>query len=187
MASVKRRRFMGIDDVLEAMEENNNENSVVYDSSESELEDDEHVASFPEKLALDENTSGDGISTNQEDTCSSSDSDAETNNCDLHQRQQTSSRLDRCAATSNSQTGGKIRGRAATRNKRVRCSRDQTARQDGSQLYKWSSQVTKRTLKQFTSSVGPTRRGRREETTALEYFELFLIKKFGISWSLGQI
>ena len=85
MASVKRRRLMGIEDVLEAMEENNNENSVVYDSSESELEDDELLASFPEKLAVHENISGDGISTNQEETCSSSDSDAEINNYDPHQ------------------------------------------------------------------------------------------------------
>ena len=182
MASVKRRRLMGIEDVLEAMEENNNENSVVYDSSESELEDDELLASFPEKLAVHENISGDGISTNQEETCSSNNSDAETNNYDSHQQQQTSSRFEQCASASNAQTRGKIRGRAATRDKRVCCCCDQTARQDGSQLYEWSSQVTKRTIKQFT------RRGKRVQTTALEYFELFfLIKKFVISWSPGQI
>ena len=45
--------------------------------------------------------------------------------------------------------------------------------QDGGQQYVWLEENTRRNLKQFTSAVGPTRRGERRQASALEYFQLF--------------
>ena len=59
------------------------------------------------------------------------------------------------------------------RARRVRGANRAVRIQDGGQQYVWLEEGTRRNLKQFASSVGPTRRGERRQASALEYFELF--------------
>ena len=89
------------------------------------------------------------------------------------QRQESSRHLREAIGSARGRTHGMRRDRRAVRARGVRAA-DQAARiQDVGQQYVRLEEGTRRNLRQFTSSVGPTRRGERRQASALEYFELF--------------
>ena len=86
------------------------------------------------------------------------------------QRQESSRHLREAIASARGRTRGMRRHRGAVRARGVRAAGRAARIQDGGQQYVWLEEGTKRNLKQFTSSVGPTRRGERRQASALEYF-----------------
>ena len=160
---------MSVEEVLERLDAMDADPSIVYDSSESEIEDDEVVAVFPENSVVIEDNSGESFSLSDEECESSSESEVDRREYVREQRQDRSRRLRETIGSARDRRGGQ-----GALTARVRRGENRGARiQDGGQQYVWLEENTRRNLKQFTSAVGPTRRGERRQTSALEYFELF--------------
>lgn len=173
MASNRRRGHFSVEEVLERLDAMDNDSSIVYDSSDSEIDEEEAVAVFPENsVGLGDNSSE--IPSLPDEECgSSSENEADRREYVREQRQERSRQLREAIGSTRGRTRGTRRGRGAVR-ARGRRGANQGARiQDGGQQYVWSEESTRRNLKMFSSAVGPTRRGERRQASALEYFELF--------------
>ena len=169
MATCRIRENLSVEEVLERLDAMDADPSIVYDSSESEIEDDEVVAVFPENSVVIEDHSGESFSLSDEECESSSESEVDRREYVREQRQDRSRRLRETIGSARGRRGGQ-----GALTARVRRGENRGARiQDGGQQYVWLEENTRRNLKQFTSAVGPTRRGERRQTSALEYFELF--------------
>lgn len=173
MAANRRRENLSLEEVLERLDAMEADPSIVYESSESEIEDDEAVAVFPENSVGIEDNSGQSPSLSEQECESSSESEVDRREYVREQRQERSRQLREAIGSARGRTRVMRRGRGAVRARGVRAANRAARIQDGGQQYVWLEEGTRRNLKQFTSSVGPTRRGERRQASALEYFELF--------------
>lgn len=98
------------------------------------------------------------------------------------QQQDSSRQLREAIGSARGRTCGMRRGRGAVRTRGVRAADRAAKLQDGGQQYVWLEEGTRGNLKQFTSSVGLTRRAERRQAIALEYFELFFTTMCGICY-----
>lgn len=169
MATCRIRENLSVEEVLERLDAMDADPSIAYDSSESEIEDEEVVAVFPENSVGIEDNSGDSPSLSDEECESSSESEVDRREYVREQRQDRSRQLREAIGRAR----GRRRGQGAVRARGRRGGNRGARIQDGGQQYVWLEENSRRNLKQFTSAVGPTRRGERRQASALEYFELF--------------
>lgn len=169
MATCRIRENLSVEEVLERLDAMDADPSIVYDSSESEIEDEEVVAVFPENSVGFEDNSGDSPSLSDEECESSSESEVDRREYVREQRQDRSRQLREAIGRAR----GRRRGQGAVRARGRRGGNRGARIQDGGQQYVWLEENSRKNLKQFTSAVGPTRRGERRQASALEYFELF--------------
>ena len=77
MATVRRRQFPDVSSVLEALGEDEGEENAIFDSSESELDDNEFEMAFPERLLEKSCSSSNHMETRGHETATFEESDAE--------------------------------------------------------------------------------------------------------------
>ena len=77
MATCRIRENLSVEEVLERLDAMDADPSIVYDSCESEIEDDEVVAVFPENSVGIEDNSGESPSLSDEECESSSESEVD--------------------------------------------------------------------------------------------------------------
>lgn len=82
MATCRIRENLSVEEVLERLDAMDADPSIAYDSSESEIEDEEVVAVFPENSVGIEDNSGDSPSLSDEECESSSESEVDRRECE---------------------------------------------------------------------------------------------------------
>lgn len=92
-----------------------NDPSIVYDSSESELADDEVVAIFPQNSVGIEDNSGENTTLSEEECDSSSESEGDRREHVRRQRQERSRQLREAIGRTRGRTRGMRRGRGVVR------------------------------------------------------------------------
>lgn len=172
MVTVRERRNFTTEEVLELLEGDDDNTQIDCDSSESEIEDDGDGAVFPENSVGDRDISGESPSSWEEENESLSESEVDCREFLRNERQERSRQLRQQINNARGRTHG-FRGRRGARGARGARGPRGARIQDGGQHFVWSEEQTRRNLKNFPSSVGPTRRGERRQASALEYFELF--------------
>ena len=159
MAAVRERITFTLEDVLELVGEENTPNSLDFDSSESELEDDVVPAISAEvNDIIDENPESAG-----EESDSSAESEGDRRETIRNQRQERSRQLRQRTANAHQANRGGRRGRGPRKARGARVARQAREIQDGGQQYVWSEEANRRTLKQFINAVGPAARGERRQ------------------------
>ena len=93
MATCRIRENLSVEEVLECLDAMDGDPSIVYDSSESEIKDDEVVAVFPENSVGIEDNSGESPSLSGEECESSSESEVDRHEYVREQRQDRSRQL----------------------------------------------------------------------------------------------
>ena len=173
MATCRIRENLSVEEVLERLDAMDADPSIVYDSCESEIEDDEVVAVFPENSVGIEDNSGESPSLSDEECESSSESEVDRREYVREQRQDRSRRLRETIGSARGRRGGQGALRA-----RVRRGENRGIRiQDGGQQYVWLEENTRRNLQVLLGQRDEVRGGRQ---VLLSTLNCFLTTRCGI-------
>lgn len=132
---------------------------------QSEIEDHGDGAVFPENSVRNWDISGESPSSLEEENESLSESEVDRREFLRNERQERSRQLHQQINNTRVRNRG-FRGRRGARGARGARGPRGARIQDGGKQFVWSDEQTRRNLKNFTSSVGPTRGGERRQAAA---------------------